>query len=46
MYRDDNAGRSYSIKIDNSSFERAERLGYFGKNLMIKILFRKKLRAD
>ena len=37
MSRDQNAGRSHSIKTDNSSFERVEQF---------KILFRKKLGAD
>jgi len=37
MSRDQNAGRNHNIKIDNSSFERAE---------LFKILFRKKLGAD
>jgi len=31
--RDQNAGRSQNIKIDNSSFERVEQLKYFGTNL-------------
>ena len=33
MYRDQNAGRSYSIKIDNSSFERVEEFRYLGTTL-------------
>jgi len=33
MSRDQNAGRSHSIKIDTSSFERVEQLKYLGKNL-------------
>ena len=33
MSRDQNAGRIYSMKIDNSSFERAEYFKFFGKNL-------------
>jgi hypothetical protein len=37
MSRDQNAGRSHNIKIDNSSFERVEQF---------KLLFRKKLGAD
>ena len=44
--RDQNAGRSQSIKTDNSSFERAEELNIWEQPLQIKILFRKKLRAD
>ena len=42
MSRDRNAGRGHSVKIDNSSIERVEEFKYLG----IKILFRKKLRAD
>jgi len=30
MSRDKNAGRSHSIKVDSSSFERAEELKYLG----------------
>jgi hypothetical protein len=33
MSRDQNAGRNYSIKIDNSSFERLEELRYLGTTL-------------
>jgi hypothetical protein len=33
MSRDQNAGRSHSMKIDNSSFERAKELRYFGTAL-------------
>ena len=33
MYRDQNAGRSYSMKIDNSSIERVEEFKYLGKTL-------------
>jgi hypothetical protein len=33
MSRDQNAGRSHSIKIDNSTFERLEELKYFGTTL-------------
>ena len=33
MYRDQNAGRSYSMKIDNSSNERVEEFKYLGKKL-------------
>jgi hypothetical protein len=31
-YRDQNAGRSHSMKIDNSSFERVEEFKYLGTN--------------
>jgi len=33
MYHDQNAGRSHSIKIDNSSFERVEEFIYLGTTL-------------
>ena len=33
MYRDQNAGRSHDIKIDNSSFERVDDIKYLGKTL-------------
>jgi len=33
MSRDQNAGRSRNIKIDNSSFEMAEQFKYFGATL-------------
>ena len=34
MSQDQNAGRSYNIKIDNSSFERVEQFKYLGTTLM------------
>ena len=46
MTRDRNAERSQSIKTDNSSFESVEGFKYLGTILTIKILFRKKLRAE
>jgi len=47
MSRDQNAGRRHSIKIDNSSFDRVEEFKYLETTLKkIRILFRKKLRAD
>ena len=33
MSRDQNAGRSHSIKIDSSSFERLDEFKYMGTNL-------------
>ena len=45
MSRDQNAGRSHNIKIDDNSFERLEEFECLGTTL-IKILCRKKLRAD
>jgi hypothetical protein len=46
MSRDQNAGRSYCLKIDNSSIERVEEFKYLGTTLTNKNFFRKKLRAD
>jgi len=46
MCRGQNAGRSHSMKIDNSSIERVEEFKYLGTTLTNKFLFRKKLRAD
>jgi len=46
MSRDQNAGLSHNMNIDNSSFEREEEFRYLGSTLTIKILFWKKLRAD
>jgi len=34
MSRDENAGRSHSIKTDNSSFERVEEFKYLGTTLI------------
>jgi len=33
MYRDQNAGRSHNMKIDNSSFERVEQFKHLGTTL-------------
>jgi hypothetical protein len=33
MFRDQKAGRSHSLKIDNSSFERVEEFKYLGTTL-------------
>jgi len=46
MSQDQNARQSHSMKTDNSSFERVEEFKYLGTTLTIRILFRKKLRAD
>jgi len=46
MSRDQNAGRNQSVRIDNSTFERVEEFKYLGTTLTIKILFRKKMRAN
>ena len=46
VFRDQNAGRIHSMKMDNSSIERVEEFKYLGTTLTNKILFRKKLRVD
>ena len=46
MYRDQNAGRSHSMKTDNSSFERVEEFKYLGTTLTNKNSIQEKLRAD
>jgi hypothetical protein len=46
MSRDQNAVRSNNIKNNNSSLEKVEEFKYLGRTLKIKVLFRKKLRAD
>jgi len=46
MSRNQNAGRSHSMKIDNSSIERVEESRCLGTTLTNENLFRKKLRAD
>jgi hypothetical protein len=46
MSRDQNAGRSHSIKNDNIFFGTVEQFKYLGINLSDQNLFREKLRAD
>jgi hypothetical protein len=46
MFRDQNAGQSHNIETNYSSFEMLADVQYLGKTLTIKILLRKKLRAD
>jgi hypothetical protein len=46
MFRDQNAGRSHSVKTDNSFFERVDEFKYWEQPKHIKILFWKKLTAD
>ena len=46
VFRDQNAGRIHTVRIDNSTFERVEEFKYLGTTLTVKILLRKKLRAD
>ena len=41
MFRDQNTGRSHSIKIDNTSFVRVEEFKCLGTNLKNQFLFRK-----
>jgi len=33
MFRDQNAGRSHNIKIDNSAFEKVEEFRYLGTTI-------------
>jgi hypothetical protein len=44
--RDQNTGRSHSIKTENSSLERAEDFKYMGTALTNKNSIQKKLKAD
>jgi hypothetical protein len=46
MSRDQNGIHNHNIRIDNSSFERVEYSNIWERPTRIKILFRKKLRAD
>jgi len=46
MSRDKDAGRSHSIKTDNSSFERAEELRYFGTTLTDKNYIQKEIKSS
>jgi len=46
MSRDQDAGRSQSMKTDNSSFERVEEFKYLETTLTNKNSIRKKLRTD
>ena len=46
MSREQTAGISHTMKVDNSSIERVEEFKYLGTTITNKILFRKKLRAD
>ena len=42
MSREETAGLSHTMKVDNSSIERVEEFKYLGKTLTNQILFRKK----
>jgi len=46
LSQDQNAGRKHSIEIDNDYFEMVEEFKYLETTLKLKIVFRKKLRAD
>jgi len=46
MYRDQNAGRTHSMKSDNSSFERVDEFKYLGTTLTNQNSIQEKLRAD
>ena len=46
MSREQTAGLSHTMKVDNSSIERVEEFKYLGTMLTNQNLFRKKLRAD
>ena len=46
MSRDQNAGRSHSIKINNSSYERVEELKYLETTLINQDSFQEYIRAD
>jgi len=46
MSRDQNAGRSHSIKIDNTSFERVEQFKFLGIALRNQNCSQEELKAD
>ena len=46
VFRDQNAGRIYSMKMDNSSIERVEEFKYLGTTLTYQNSIRKKLSVD
>jgi len=46
IFQNQNARQSHNIKIDNKSFERWNSSNIWEQPYWIKILFRKKLRAD
>ena len=45
MCRDQNAGRSYSMKIDNNSIERVEEFKYLGTTLTNKNYIQEEINA-
>ena len=45
MSGDQNAGRSHSIRTDNSSFERVEQFKYLGTNLTNQNSFEEKIKS-
>jgi len=46
MSRDQNAGRSHSLEIDNISFERVEEFKYLGTTLTNQNSIQEGIRAD
>ena len=46
MSRDQNAGQSHSMKIDNSSIERVEEFKYLGTTLTNQNSIQEEIRAD
>jgi len=46
MSRDQNTGRSHSVKFDNSSFERMEEFKYLETNLTHKISIQEEINVD
>ena len=46
MSRDQNAGRSHSMKIDNCSIERVEEFKYLGTTLTNKNSIQEEIKAD
>ena len=46
MFRDQNAGRNHSVRIENSTFERVEEFKYLVTTLTNQNSIPEKLRAD
>ena len=45
MSRDQNAGQSHNIKIDNSFFERVEEFRYLGANLTYQTFIQEEIKS-